>query len=152
MKRSKQEGRQSRKCSNRRAVTPDARKPRKVGCLVALTSAVLVLAGGVDVARGQCHANELLMLTASDAKEGDYFGCSASISGDLAVIGAFGNDDAGSEAGAAYVYRFDGTTWIEVTKLTASDPGDGDGFGSSVTIGGRTSSSATMAGRTTGAR
>jgi len=97
---------------------------------------VLVLAGGVDVARGQCHANELLMLTASDAKEGDYFGCSASISGDLAVIGAFGNDDAGSEAGAAYVYRFDGTTWIEVTKLTASDPGDGDGFGSSVTIGG----------------
>ena len=44
-------------------------------------------------------------LTASDAAYGDGFGLSVSISGDTAVVGAHGNDDAGSNSGSAYVYE-----------------------------------------------
>ena len=70
--------------------------------------------------------------TASDAAEDDYFGYSASISGDYAVIGAYKDDD---EAGAAYVYfRDQGGTWGQVAKLTASDAAAGDNFGRSVSI------------------
>ena len=41
------------------------------------------------------------MLTASDVAEGDWFGVSVSVSGDLAVIGALFDDDAGSKSGSA---------------------------------------------------
>lgn len=65
-------------------------------------------------------------LTASDAAPGDEFGIVASLSGDVAVVGALGVD---GRAGAAYVYRFDGTSWVEEQKLTASDAAAGDEFG-----------------------
>ena len=59
-------------------------------------------------------------LTTSDAAAGSRFGVSVSVSGDLALIGAFGHD-AGYLSGSAYVYRYDGSTWVEEAKLTASD-------------------------------
>jgi len=44
-------------------------------------------------------------LTASDAAAHDYFGYSVSVSGDTAVIGAYGDDHAGgTNAGSAYVF------------------------------------------------
>ncbi|MCH8153323.1 MAG: hypothetical protein IH830_13235 [Planctomycetes bacterium] len=73
-------------------------------------------------------------LTASDAAEGDLFGRSVSISGDVAVIGAFLDDDAGLDSGSAYVYRFDGRDWVEEAKLTASDATADDHFGGSVSV------------------
>ncbi|MCP4246569.1 MAG: hypothetical protein GY778_05935 [bacterium] len=75
-------------------------------------------------------------LTASDAAGVDYFGYAVSISGDLAVIGAYGNDDAGNESGSAYVYRYNGSTWVGHAKLTASDAADNDRFGYSVSVNG----------------
>jgi len=45
-------------------------------------------------------------LTASDAAAGDEFGFSVAVSGDVAVIGAYWDDDAGTKSGSAYVYRF----------------------------------------------
>ena len=75
-------------------------------------------------------------LLASDGAVGDGFGFSVSISGDVAVIGAIGDDDNGINSGAAYVFRFDGSTWVEEQKLLASDPTTSDGFGVSVAIGG----------------
>jgi FG-GAP repeat protein len=44
-------------------------------------------------------------LTASDAAAGDQFGISVAVSGDTAVVGAFGNDDAGDASGSAYVFK-----------------------------------------------
>ncbi len=44
------------------------------------------------------------MLTASDAATYDYFGSSVSINGNQLVIGAYGNDDNGSESGSAYIF------------------------------------------------
>jgi hypothetical protein len=75
-------------------------------------------------------------LTASDGASGDQFGNSVSISGIRCVIGAHYNDDAGNDSGSAYIFEWDGTNWIEQTKLTASDGAGGDHFGRSVSISG----------------
>ncbi len=67
-----------------------------------------------------------------------YFGSSVAISGDTAVIGSYNNDQTASSAGAAYVFRFDGTHWIHETRLSASDGEMNDYFGWSVAISGDT--------------
>jgi len=75
-------------------------------------------------------------LTASDGAAGDYFGYSVSISGDLAIVGAAYDDDKGDYSGSAYIFRWDGTAWVQQQKLTASDGADWDYFGYSVSISG----------------
>ena len=77
-------------------------------------------------------------LTADDRASNDYFGISVGISGETAVIGAFGDDDDGSASGSAYVFGRSGTTWAQQTKLTADDASDYDYFGYSVAISGNT--------------
>ena len=62
---------------------------------------------------------------------------SVAISGDTVVVGAGGDDDNGDYYGSAYIYRFDGSSWIE-TKLLASDAVYDDSFGYSVAISGDT--------------
>ncbi len=80
---------------------------------------------------------ELFKLSASDTEDLDGFGISVAIHGNIAIVGAQGEDgDAGSNRGAAYV--FDLATGIELFKLSASDTEDGDGFGRSVAIHGNT--------------
>lgn len=73
-------------------------------------------------------------LTASDAAGGDLFGVSLGIKNDYAIIGASGNDDGGNEAGASYIFQNVSNNWVEVAKLTGSDPDDYDFFGESVAI------------------
>ena len=81
-------------------------------------------------------------LTASDAADDDYFGYAVAVSGDVVIVGAYGDDCvAGRECGSAYVYRFDrgapaGPAWVEEAKLTASDAGAVDLFGASVSVTG----------------
>ena len=73
-------------------------------------------------------------LIASDAEPGDLFGLSAFIDGDVAIVASLNDDPAGADSGSAYVFRFDGTGWIEKAKLTASDGAANDNFGSDVSI------------------
>ncbi len=75
-------------------------------------------------------------LTAADGEVGDEFGCAVSLSGDIALIGARYDDDLGGQAGAAYVFRYDGSTWVEEAKLLALDGDASDSFGSTVSISG----------------
>ncbi|MBU1103413.1 MAG: FG-GAP repeat protein [Nanoarchaeota archaeon] len=75
-------------------------------------------------------------LVASDAYGGDTLGSSAAMDGDVAILGATGDDDLGDESGSAYIYRFDGVDWSEGQKLLASDGAAGDKFGYSVSISG----------------
>ncbi len=75
-------------------------------------------------------------LTASDAAEGDYFGYSVSISGDYAIIGAFKDDDNGTDSGSAYIFYRSGSNWTQQAKLTASNAAEFDHFGCSVSISG----------------
>ena len=75
-------------------------------------------------------------LTASDGAANDYFGYSVSISSDgtTALIGAYTDDDKGADSGSAYVFKYNGTTWTQQSKLTASDGATSDQFGYSVSI------------------
>ena len=77
-------------------------------------------------------------LTASDRMPTDWFGYAVAISGDTAVIGAIGDDDDGTESGAAYVFERSGGSWTELAKLTASDPAPNDRFGHAVAVSGHT--------------
>jgi hypothetical protein len=77
-------------------------------------------------------------LTASDAALEDFFGISVSVSGDTAVVGAYGDDGIGSNSGSAYVFVRSGTTWTQQAKLTASDAAADDLFGRSVSVSGDT--------------
>ena len=75
-------------------------------------------------------------LTASDAAAFDLFGYSVSISGNAIVVGAHGDSDDGPASGSAYVFRYDGNSWVEEEKLTAYDGAEADRFGRSVSISG----------------
>ena len=73
------------------------------------------------------------------------FGFAVSISGrpgrrsaDYAIIGAPGDDGAAENAGAAYIYAFNGHDWKQEVKLTAADAGQGDAFGYVVSVDGTT--------------
>ncbi len=59
-------------------------------------------------------------LTAADGATGDLFGYSVSIDGDVVVAGAYSADAAGVDSGAAYVFRFGGTSWAQEAKLVGS--------------------------------
>ena len=59
-------------------------------------------------------------------------------SADYAIIGAPGDDSAAKNAGAAYIYAFNGKDWKQEVKLTVTDAGDGDAFGYVVSVDGTT--------------
>ncbi|MGE3171627.1 MAG: FG-GAP repeat protein [Planctomycetota bacterium] len=72
-------------------------------------------------------------LVAGDPNGSDRFGYAVAAFGDLAVVGATNDDEAASEAGAAYVWsRGADGGWTFVTKLIAADAAPGDLFGTSV--------------------
>ena len=118
------------------------------GSSVALSGDVAVIGAGRDndagPAAGSAYVfrfdgtfwNEEAKLIASDAAGSDFFGSTISIDGDVVLVGANGDDDAGPTSGSAYVFRFDGTSWNEEAKLTASDATAGDRFGFAVSISG----------------
>ncbi len=93
---------------------------------------------GVNPVSGQCRISESARLVADDGTEGDYFGYSVDMSAERAVVGAYRNDDNGSNSGSVYVYRLDGGNWIQEAKLSASDGEMNDWFGWSVAISGDT--------------
>ncbi len=78
--------------------------------------------------------DELMKLTASDAAAGDYFGYAMGISNNTVVVGAYGDNNVGSNSGSTYVY--DLTFGDELAIVTASDASWGDEFGTAVGISG----------------
>ncbi|MCK5194773.1 MAG: FG-GAP repeat protein [Desulfobulbaceae bacterium] len=79
---------------------------------------------------------EMQKITANDASSWNKFGQSVAISGDTAIIGAYGDNDRGESAGAAYIFHLDGSNWSQSQKLTAFDTTAWDQFGQSVAISG----------------
>lgn len=65
-------------------------------------------------------------------------GESGAVDGDLAVLGAPYDSEAGSDAGAAYIFERTGESWQQVTKLASPDSTTGQLFGMSVAIAGDT--------------
>ncbi len=79
-------------------------------------------------------------LVASDGATSDYFGFSASLSGTLGLVGAYGDDIGFNfDQGSAYVFRNLNTATGTITqnvKLTASDGAAFEGFGVSASLSG----------------
>ncbi|HKS38875.1 MAG TPA: Ig-like domain-containing protein [Verrucomicrobiae bacterium] len=66
------------------------------------------------------------------------FGSAVGIDGDTAVVGAPNDGQAGADAGAAYVFVHDGSSWVEQGKLVASDAARSAQFGNAVALSGDT--------------
>ena len=81
-------------------------------------------------AQDQC---EEVQLRASDRQGGDHFG-SVALHGNFAAVGAAWDDN---DTGSVYLFKEVGGTWIEQTKLVASDRTSGDIFGEVVALGWR---------------
>jgi hypothetical protein len=77
-------------------------------------------------------------LLASDGIEWDEFGCSVSLDGDTAFIGAPGDDDNAFDSGSAYMFTRTGTTWTQQQKFLTGDSALGDFFGSVISLDGDT--------------
>jgi hypothetical protein len=75
-------------------------------------------------------------LLANDGALGDKFGYSVAVSDDTIVIGAYNDDGAFADTGAAYVFTRNGTAWTQQQKLTAGDGTASDEFGNAVAIQG----------------
>ena len=77
------------------------------------------------------------LLWADDGAAADFFGTSVAVRGDLAIVGAPSDDDAGSESGAAYVFQRNvggDTGWGQIAKITAPAGAAGDRVGAAVAI------------------
>lgn len=72
---------------------------------------------------------ESARLAAADGGNLDYFGWAVALDGDRIAVGAYGDDDAANDAGAAYVYAHDGAAWAQEAKLFAANPGAVDRLG-----------------------
>lgn len=68
-------------------------------------------------------------LTPPDGSPGDRFGFSLAVGGAYCVVGAPWHDRTAADAGAAYVFAFDGTTWGFEQKLLPSSASASDEFG-----------------------
>ena len=80
---------------------------------------------------------ETTELLAAAVASADRFGISVAIDGERAVVGAYGDDDSGPDAGAAYVFERSGTgDWVETDKLLAVGGEATDYFGYTVAIDG----------------
>ena len=75
-------------------------------------------------------------IVATDPAASDFFGISVSISGDYAIVGAYRDDDGDYDTGSAYIFKRDGTSWNQTSKIVASDAASGDYLGNSVSIDG----------------
>ena len=71
-------------------------------------------------------------LVAFEQGVGDFFGSSVAMYGDYLAVGAYKDDHMGQDAGAVYVFKYDGSTWIEQDKLLPADATGGEYFGYSV--------------------
>ena len=119
-----------------------------VGWAVDISGDTLVLgsygnnAGGADsgaayvFTRSGTTWTQQAKLVAADAAPGDGFGYSVGIDGDTIVVGAPLEDEAGGDAGAAYVFTRSGTTWTQQAKLVSSTIAPLDNLGAAVGIAG----------------
>lgn len=129
-----------------RLVASDASSGDDFGVSVALSGDVALVGAALESENGSLAGAayvfrrvagvwvEEAKLTASDGSPNDRFGFAVALEGDYALIGAFSDDVGASTTGSAYVFRYDGNSWVEEQKLFASDAAAADAFGWSVAI------------------
>ncbi|MHC4500616.1 MAG: FG-GAP repeat protein, partial [Planctomycetota bacterium] len=133
-------------CGDIKLIASDGGTNDRFGLTVSISGHYAIVgANGNDYKRGAAYIFkrkgtnwvQQAKLTAFPASPNDYFGCSVSISWDYAIVGARGDDGSHAEGyGAAYIFKRNGTSWTQETKLTASDRESFACFGDSVSING----------------
>jgi len=111
-------------------------KKKKI-LIVILTTLFLInifsVVGSKDLTKSW---KEVQKIKPHDGQADSLFGAGVYVNENRAIIGAYADDEMGNEAGAAYIYKRDGNTWIEEAKLTAFDANYDDMFGISTCIEG----------------
>lgn len=92
----------------------------------------------LGLATSLAYGQEEAKLLSTDAAGGDFLGHSVGISGDTLIVGATGDDDAGTFTGSAYVFTGGVGGWTQQQKLLASDAGIAQRFGWSADLDGET--------------
>jgi hypothetical protein len=128
-------------------------KPFQVfGSAVAVGADTAIVGAGCDNQLGSCAGaayvferdeggagawGQAQKLLASDGKGGDFFGNTADIEGNLAIVGApFWAGAPGNDAGAAYVFERGPSGWNETNILTAIDAAPSSSFGYALDLDG----------------
>ncbi len=75
-------------------------------------------------------------LVAGDGEIYDGFGGAVAIDGEWVAIGAEKEDERAEDAGAVYLYHYNGTSWLETAKLTPGDGHPQNLFGNAVALDG----------------
>ena len=116
------------------------------GAAVALEGGVAFVGARCDRGVGLCEGSAYIFgrgpsgwafvsrITAPDAEQFDSFGTSVALFGDRVLVGAPGDDDGGSNAGAVYAYENSEFGWVLTEKFTSSDAGPDDRFGQVITL------------------
>ena len=101
------------------------------------TSTFTIDGSDVTITAEFADRNTETIIHAGDKGTNDIFGFSVSIDGDYAIAGARNGTGDTYMAGAAYIFKNDGSgNWTEEDRLQASDRDANDYFGSSVCING----------------
>ena len=80
--------------------------------------------------------NQTAKLLAPDGANFSYFGISVGLDGNTAIVGATRDDEAGNDAGAAYVFVRDQFGWTQQAKLIGNNTKAEDNFGYAVDVDG----------------
>ncbi len=103
------------------------KNPFAVACFTCLAFAAFAVP---SLAQGTPIFTEDQKILASDGEAGDWFGFigPSGLHDDLLIVGATDVDGSGgTDSGAAYIFRFNGSDWVEEAKIYPSD-GTTDGY------------------------
>ena len=112
---------------------------KKAFYVVLVFFTIVILLGSVWAGSGTALAQgpiQEVRLTAGDPVPEADFGRSVAIAGDLVAVGAGGADVDSVDAGAVYLFKQHGLTYVPEAKLVAPDPTSGAEFGRAVAIQG----------------
>ena len=102
---------------------------------------ILISAFALTTTAQSVTINELHKVVSDIRQAGAQMGREVAIDGDYAVVGARLADEDGAgnnlyRGGAAHIYKFNGTSWVHIQRITNSDREAEDFFGESVDIDG----------------
>ncbi len=128
----------------------DAHADQNFGTAVAIWQDTLLVGASLDDALGQAAGAAYVFRRAGSVWRQEaklvgwdlsccaFFGEAVGLQNDLAVCGARRAIGLAPLTGAAYLFRYDGNSWVPCCKLAASDGFTFDDFGCSVAVWGRT--------------
>jgi hypothetical protein len=78
------------------------------------------------------NISSIKKLVPNDGQANDQFGYSVLALNNYIIIGAPGNSEFGLSSGAVYIFTYQNSDWIQLQKIFANNPSQGDYFGASL--------------------